>query len=92
MDDKYYTTEEEIAKIIYDTDIYEKIRTVTQKANYETNYLIWVISVNINTHYSHFLQQYENPSPERTKYLTDHIEGELSYYLIEAKQASEKKP
>ena len=80
----YYATEEEIAKIIYDTDIYEKIGLVVRKRTYETNYLVSIITNNINIHYSYFLKDMENPIADRRNYLIDHIEGELSCYLNEA--------
>ncbi|WP_339815911.1 hypothetical protein [uncultured Imperialibacter sp.] len=82
------TTEDEIARIIYETDIYEKIRLATKQANYNARHLIWTISININTHYGNFLSQYRNPSSERTRFLTDHIESELNYYVIEAENTT----
>lgn len=82
--EEYYTTEEEIAGIIYDTDIYEKIRSIVQVGTHDTNYLVSVITNNINVHYSYHLKNFENPSPKRKAYLIDHIEGELSWYLHES--------
>lgn len=80
MGDKL-VTEEDIAKIIYDTDIYEQVTTITNDDSYDTHHLIWLITTNINSNYSSFLNQFDIPSLERDEFLTDHIKRELSYFL-----------
>ena len=70
MGDKL-VTEEEIAKIIYDTDIYEQVKTITSDDSYDAKHLIWLITTNINSNYSSFLNQLDNPSLEREEFITD---------------------
>ena len=83
MEHNLLATEEEIAKLIYDSDIYEGIREVAQGEAYNEREIINIITVNINSHFGSQLEAYDMRTTERDNFLTGHIEDELKWYLLQ---------
>jgi hypothetical protein len=83
--EEYKTTEEEIAKIIYDTDLYEKVKKISAVGNYDFSFLFFRIVVEINTNYLSRLKQ-SSLDGKRREFLIDRIENELRYHEMHAKK------
>ncbi|MBL7862181.1 MAG: hypothetical protein JNJ65_13530 [Cyclobacteriaceae bacterium] len=75
-------TQEEIAEIIFNS-IDPELNDMLQKAksnNYEINYIIGKITVDINVHYLHHLITNSDSANSRKAFLFDKIKSELDYY------------
>lgn len=74
------TSLEEVTKIVYDTDLYEKVRRISSAGKHQTSLLFNEIVAAINTHYQDHLKRYEAQNEERKAFLYQRIESELNYY------------
>lgn len=85
-DEEFKTTVEEVAKVIYDTDVYEDVKLITSKSDtYDLDSLFFKIFVEINTYY---LEELRNHSlrGERNAFLAKQIKRELQYYVMHRKK------
>ena len=74
------TTEQEVATIIFETEIFLKFKSVAKKevwGNMEK--IIKQISSSINTYHLNELKNIDNKT-KRFKYIKDYIESELNYF------------
>ena len=79
MDDEYETTLEEVTQLVFDTDVYERVKKICASQNYEINHVFFEVVHAINIHYLPFLKQYSMEG-NRREYLIERIDRELSYY------------
>ncbi|MEO9872154.1 hypothetical protein [Ekhidna sp.] len=90
MTDDYRTTEGEVAKVIYDTDVYQEIRKLSLDGAFEASELIGIVTVNINSHNELLLRPYPKGHSDRLLILEELVHDELEYYLLELKNRQAK--
>jgi hypothetical protein len=84
--EKFKTTVEEVSQIVYDTDVYENIKKITEASEgYDISFLFFKIVVEINTNYLSRLKECSMKG-ERREYLIERIESELRYYVMHRKK------
>lgn len=78
-DDKYHTNINEVTQLVYDTDIYEKVKRISESKNYNVSQVFSEVVYAINIHYLFHLKEY-TLAGKRNEYLIDRIAMELRYY------------
>jgi hypothetical protein len=76
------TTKEEVADIIFNSEDAE-LNDMLQQAkthNYKIDYLIWKITIDINSHFESQLRENSGSRNARRSYLFRQIKRELVYY------------